>query len=366
MTITVIFDPPLPSNDPAVFDSKAFALLGDLNDWSAEANALAADVNSKQATASGAATTATTQAGLAATAKADAEAAAVAALGAYDSFDDRYLGSKAANPTLDNDGNALIEGALYWNSVAKEMRAWNATAWVTSSAANAVSRSGDTMTGPLAQAAGTAALPSYTFTGSLSTGMWSPAPDTLGWSIAGVERMRLSSNGRLRHTANNEQFGVQLNNGATANGPYLGSSGADVFTLSASSGATIGDWSAANGLLVKQATGLGYGTGSGGSVTQPTSKSTAVALNKPCGQITMNNAALAAGASVQFQVNNNLAAGADAVVLNITGGTANASSYRVIGYVQGNAFFVRLTNESGGSLSDAVVINFAIIKGATS
>jgi len=47
----------------------------------------------------------------------------------YDQFDDRYLGVKAANPTLDNDGNALVVGALYFNSVSNEMRVWNGTNW---------------------------------------------------------------------------------------------------------------------------------------------------------------------------------------------------------------------------------------------
>jgi len=66
--------------------------------------------------------TATTQAGLADTARIAAEAA-------LDSFDDRYLGGKAADPALDNDGNALLTGALYWNSVAGQMRVYDGTAW---------------------------------------------------------------------------------------------------------------------------------------------------------------------------------------------------------------------------------------------
>ena len=62
-------------------------------------------------------------------AAADAEAAAVAAAASYDSFDDRYLGSKTSNPSLDNDGNALLTGALYWNSVASQMRVYDSAAW---------------------------------------------------------------------------------------------------------------------------------------------------------------------------------------------------------------------------------------------
>jgi hypothetical protein len=56
-----------------------------------------------------------------------AAASAAAAAASYDSFDDRYLGAKSSAPTLDNDGNALIEGALYWNSVDNAMYAWDAT-----------------------------------------------------------------------------------------------------------------------------------------------------------------------------------------------------------------------------------------------
>jgi hypothetical protein len=59
-----------------------------------------------------------------------AEAARDATLAAYDNFDDRYLGSKTSNPTLDNDGNALAAGALYFNSVAGEMRVYTGSAWV--------------------------------------------------------------------------------------------------------------------------------------------------------------------------------------------------------------------------------------------
>jgi hypothetical protein len=58
-----------------------------------------------------------------------AQAAQAAAEAALDSFDDRYLGSKSTPPTLDNDGNALITGAIYWNSVTNAMYAWTGTEW---------------------------------------------------------------------------------------------------------------------------------------------------------------------------------------------------------------------------------------------
>ena len=59
-----------------------------------------------------------------------AEAARDATLAAYDSFDDRYLGAKSSNPTLDNDGNALLAGSLYYNTTVPEMRLYTGSAWV--------------------------------------------------------------------------------------------------------------------------------------------------------------------------------------------------------------------------------------------
>ena len=58
-----------------------------------------------------------------------AAASATAAAASYDSFDDRYLGSKSTAPTLDNDGNALLTGAIYWNSSTNAMYAWTGTEW---------------------------------------------------------------------------------------------------------------------------------------------------------------------------------------------------------------------------------------------
>jgi hypothetical protein len=51
-------------------------------------------------------------------------------LTAYDSFDDRYLGTKTADPSVDNDGNALVAGTLYFNSVSQVMRLYTGSAWV--------------------------------------------------------------------------------------------------------------------------------------------------------------------------------------------------------------------------------------------
>ena len=58
-----------------------------------------------------------------------AAASATAAATTYDNFDDRYLGAKATAPSVDNDGNALLTGAIYWNSSTNQMYAWTGSAW---------------------------------------------------------------------------------------------------------------------------------------------------------------------------------------------------------------------------------------------
>lgn len=75
------------------------------------------------------ATNAANSASSAATSASSASASATAAAASYDSFDDRYLGAKTSDPSLDNDGNALLTGAIYWNTTSSRMRAYTGTAW---------------------------------------------------------------------------------------------------------------------------------------------------------------------------------------------------------------------------------------------
>jgi len=69
-----------------------------------------------------------------------AAASAAAAATTYDNFDDRYLGAKSSAPSVDNDGNALLTGALYWNSVSATMFAWTGSAWGSISSTAAIYR----------------------------------------------------------------------------------------------------------------------------------------------------------------------------------------------------------------------------------
>lgn len=122
-----------------------------------------------------------------------------------------------------------------------------------------------------------------------------------------------------------------------------------------------------NGDLVLVGAGakVGYGTGAGGTVTQATSKTTGVTLNRPSGEITMNNAALAAGTIVSFVFTNSVIAATDLMILNhVSGGTPG--SYLLNARCGSGSATIDVRNETGGSLSEAIVLRFAIIKGASS
>lgn len=125
-------------------------------------------------------------------------------------------------------------------------------------------------------------------------------------------------------------------------------------------------WSNLSANAVTVDTGsLGYGTGSGGTVTQATSKSTGVTLNKPSGRITTAATALAANSSVSFLLSNSKIAAVDTVLVNTVSG-AGAASYRCDAWGVGvGLVYIEIQNVTAGSLSDAININFSIIKGAT-
>lgn len=108
--------------------------------------------------------------------------------------------------------------------------------------------------------------------------------------------------------------------------------------------------------------GIGYSTGAGSVAIQATSKSTGVTLQRPCGKITMNAAALAAATSVGFTFTNSTIAATDVVQVSIASG-ATADSYTVtVDAVAAGSCRISLRNISAGSLSEAVVLNFAVIK----
>ena len=118
----------------------------------------------------------------------------------------------------------------------------------------------------------------------------------------------------------------------------------------------------AEDLLISGPKLLGYTTGSGGAVTQDTDKSTGVELNKPNGQITMNAAELASAAVVTFVLTNSFITATDNVVVtvNFAGGPYEAWVYSV----GAGQCSIAVRNANVGALSNAVVLNFAVINGS--
>ena len=108
----------------------------------------------------------------------------------------------------------------------------------------------------------------------------------------------------------------------------------------------------------------GYATGAGGTVTQATSKATGVTLSKSTGQITMNNAALNLDVTVSFTLTNTVIEAGDILILNhISGGTAG--SYLLNAQSAAGSASINVRNITAGSLSEAIVIAFAVIKAVT-
>jgi hypothetical protein len=110
---------------------------------------------------------------------------------------------------------------------------------------------------------------------------------------------------------------------------------------------------------------IGYTAAGQGAVTQATSKSTGVTLNKSMGQVTMNGAALAGNTAVSFTLTNSLLSAKDVIIVCISGGaTATAYSVYVSSMAAGSAVITLRNLTASTSYSEAVVVNFAIIHGA--
>lgn len=130
-------------------------------------------------------------------------------------------------------------------------------------------------------------------------------------------------------------------------------------------GAATGTSLAITGVITSSGGGIGYATGNGGTVTQATSKSTGVTLNKLCGTITMNGAALAAATIVTFTVTNSTVAATDVIIVQHDN-TGTTGAYTISANTSAaGSFKISVRNNTAGSLSEAIVIRFTVIKAVT-
>jgi len=153
--------------------------------------------------------------------------------------------------------------------------------------------------------------------------------------------------------------------GYSANVITFGATGTYRFGFSTvDSGTTIAIYDL-NRALTAYTNAFGYVAGGGGTVTQATNKTTGVTLNKPSGQITMNNAALAAATIVSFTFTNSTISSTDVLVINhVSGGTVGSYTFTAACGAGSATVYVR--NATSGSLGEAIVLRYALIKGAIS
>ena len=305
--------PPYPALGSADFNTQAYAYGSAMPAVSANINATgeaaytnAVAAKEKALAAAASESAATTQADLAmgyrnaanaaastATTKAaDAEASAVQA-------SKLNLGAKASAPTVDNQGAALLTGAMYFDTTLGKWRAWNGAAWVD----------------PVSVTAGVTSL---------------------NGASGALTRTTLAAYG--------------ITDGVATSGDQ-----------------TIAGNKSFSGNLLVTGGALGYGVGAGGSVVQATSKATSVTLNKPSGYITTSNSALAGGATVVFRFNNSSVSADGSDVLSFTVAGYDADRYTVSASVFApGVCSVSIKNNTAASLSEAIPINFAVIKTARS
>lgn len=124
-------------------------------------------------------------------------------------------------------------------------------------------------------------------------------------------------------------------------------------------------------ISISPSTGVGYGTGAGGTVTQITSRSTGVTLNTICGSIQTDVTSLAAGASAEFTVTNSRVAIGDVVVVSQRSGSSNVAGVAGVTHVSvvtvaAGSFIISVNNKSTTTAeTGAIIVNFAVIKAVT-
>ena len=109
---------------------------------------------------------------------------------------------------------------------------------------------------------------------------------------------------------------------------------------------------------------VGYGAGAGGTIAQTGNKSATVILNKPSGEITMQNTLLAAASTVSFTLTNSTIASHDLLLINIVSGAATPATYNIDANCNTGSAVISVRNITAGSLSESLVLRYAVIKGS--
>lgn len=263
------------------------------------------------------------------------------------------------------------------------------TVTINGTATGAISLARNTsVTGTFA-ASGNVAINTDKFTVTAASGNTAVA-GTLAVTGAATLSSTLGVTGNV--AVNTNKFNVTAASGNTAIAGTLGVTGdvavnTNKFTVTAASGNTLvagtlditGDVAVATNKLVVTASsgavvsassvksssasaGVGYATGAGGTVTQATSKSTGVTLSKISGEIVLNNEELADAAIATFTVTNTAVAATDVVIVNHAS-VGTAGNYQVwCSAVSSGSFKISVRNVAGSAKSEAIKLNFAVIK----
>lgn len=192
-----------------------------------------------------------------------------------------------------------------------------------------------------------------------------------GGSITGITDLAVADGGTGSSTASGARANLGLGTIATQDASNVNITGGTATGLSNVTTTDITASDEVNGArldatttVLCSGTGVGYKAGAGGTVTQATSKSTGVTLDKASGQITMNAASLASATIVSFTLTNSTVTANDVMIVNhVTTGTRGA--YTINADCANGSVTISVRNNTAAALAEAIVLRFAVIKGAT-
>lgn len=179
-------------------------------------------------------------------------------------------------------------------------------------------------------------------------------------ALTGTLRLPTSGSIHYRNAANTDDMRILVTD--SVNGITIGQSNAQLDIASSATRFTNGPATSSHATG-----GIGYSTGAGGTVTQGagSGKATAVTLNRAAGEITMDAASLAAGATVEFNFTNSAVTAADMVILTHHS-VGSVGSYTLNMRAGAGGGTVSVRNNSAAALAEAIVIKFVVFKAATS